>query len=139
MKKKELDYSEIIENLSYSMTMKDFDTVFNLLNQYPSIINECYGPNEFKDFSLLLDAIFMENEDILHRLLELGANPNKSCSNGFSIPLLEATENGWLNGVKLLVQYNADINTKSKFKETALEIAQKEEHDDIVKFLQSLS
>jgi len=128
-----------IEELQYIMTLaigtKDFHPVFELLKKYPLLVNECYGPGELKENSVLLDAIYFNEPNIVLELLKIGADPNKACSNDTSIPLIDASEYGHISCVKYLLDYGANPNITSVFGETPLVVAKEEGHVEIVKML----
>ena len=90
----------------------------------------------------LVMAVVKCNE-FIEPLLSNGADPNEVVNNEWKddepgqAPLVEAAAKGDLNTVKLLFAYGADINCVDGSGESALEAAERNMQDKVVRFLQS--
>jgi len=83
----------------------------------------------------LLNAVKRENVNAIRKLLNNGANVNQNIGNGRS-PLIQASSNGNLELVKLLLAKGADVNkANDKNGETPLYQASKWGHANVVKVL----
>ena len=74
------------------------------------------------------------NADIVHMLLEAGADPNAICYNGL-FPLYVAAENGNLAVVKELISYGAEINKTTPKGCTSILNAAEEGETDTIRYL----
>lgn len=104
----------------------DTNTLQELLNQGAQI-------NAFHDTTALRRAITNERKEAIKFLLEHGANPNMVDELG--TPLLQAIDQGYPDGVRLLLQYGAKVNVKAKYVGTPLMLAASKGYQNIVKML----
>ena len=70
-------------------------------------------------------------DDMVHQLLEHGANPN-ICTNSHKAPLHQASSRGLLEAARLLLRYGAKVDVKDKKGKTPLQLA---ESDEMMKLL----
>ena len=84
----------------------------------------------------LYNAIISNKVDTAIRLIESGANPNYKSKSGMTV-LMAATDQYMYNThlISLLIKYGANVNTVSKYGESALYYASKHGHKDIVSLL----
>lgn len=82
-------------------------------------------------------ALAYNDTGICELLLKHGANVNMPQSQGI-MPLHSAAHRGNLEMVKLLVRHQAAIQAKTQDGKTALDFAEKDEHQEVVAYLQSL-
>jgi ankyrin repeat protein len=72
---------------------------------------------------------------VMKLLIAAGADVNMSDCEG-STPLMQAVQTGYKTGVEILLKAKGiDINVHNKCEETALSLADQEEHEEIVKLL----
>jgi|GEM_PF-4385366 len=83
--------------------------------------------------TLLFDAIFCNNIDVIEILLQSGARVDFPNKNGI-YPLHPACRKN-IETVKILIEYNADVNVKSDNDETPLHEACSEGNIEIIKYL----
>jgi ankyrin repeat protein len=86
--------------------------------------------------SLILEYRVWTGEvvDIVHRLLEHGADPNIP-DNDHRTALHEASSRGLLDATRLLLSYGAKIDEKDSSGRTPFQLAASKGHDDITKLL----
>ena len=128
---------QLIEELEYiegmSRGFNDYNPVFKFLTVYQSLIDACIGVDEFKDFTLLFNTVEFQYYNVVKKLLEMGANPNKVCEYN---PLKRAIEDEWVEGVKLLLEYGADPELSDKSSITPMIIARKKGGKEIITLLE---
>lgn len=78
--------------------------------------------------TVLMLSVYAKRRDIAQMLLEHGANPNKH-TEGQWTPLIEASYQGYLEFVRLLLQYGADPSIKDLNGATA--ISEAVVHDEV--------
>lgn len=84
----------------------------------------------------LLFAAKYSKSCIVDELVKAGAKLNVSTERGgWNTPLMWAARRGELDTVQVLIKAGADIHQRNGFSYTALEIAKKFQHDDVVNFL----
>jgi ankyrin repeat protein len=79
--------------------------------------------NKERAYGTLGYAVYMKDYKEVQRLLESGSNPDErgqESDSGSYVPLVVACENDDKAMIKLLLQHNADVNTKSRKNATAL-------------------
>ncbi|KAJ8335791.1 hypothetical protein SKAU_G00391330 [Synaphobranchus kaupii] len=85
-----------------------------------------------------LQVMMMGNTAVARLLLENGANPNVSDHSTGTTPLHDAAREGFLDTVKLLIQFQADISVKDYRSRRPIDLAQENGHLNVVYFLESL-
>ncbi|KAL9583127.1 MAG: hypothetical protein Q9203_005207 [Teloschistes exilis] len=78
-------------------------------------------------------ASYNGHQEIVEKLIELGANPNTEVF--FETALHAAIRRGHDGTVLLMLQYGANPNIQNYYSQTALDIAIKEEHLEVIKVL----
>jgi len=73
----------------------------------------------------------MQNADTLKEMLENGANPNVQCRFGWT-PLMYACTHGCLSSVRLLLAHGANVCLRNKAGNIAIDLAEHNNHYDIV-------
>jgi len=87
-------------------------------------------------YTALQHAIENGHTKTARRLIELGDNVNRHYhSVPQNTPLIEASENGYTETVAMLLENGADVNAENSDGDTALMLARKNGHNDIVKLL----
>ena len=86
-------------------------------------------------FTPLLNAVIWENYDIAKLLLDAGADPNIADGNRRNTPALIASSRGYLEMLKLLIKYGADINIKNQYGNYPLDAAISNKHQNVVDYL----
>lgn len=98
-----------------------------------------YGVNQSQEASLACIASRRANLEMLKLLVEAGVDINtpdrRSQTSKARTPLQEASRKGWIEGVKLLLELGADIDACEEGDVTALHIAARMGHADVVKLL----
>lgn len=85
--------------------------------------------------SALVFASSDGDDQLVSRLLELGADPNiKFNKKNFTL-LMDAAREGNLKTLKLLIKAGAQVNEQTRYQETALHFSAKEGHEQIVREL----
>ncbi|PKP51661.1 MAG: hypothetical protein CVT95_00390 [Bacteroidetes bacterium HGW-Bacteroidetes-12] len=83
--------------------------------------------NQFDTRSVLTMAVMFNQPKVVKLLLEKGADVNAT-DGTLATPIMFAAQEGFLEIVELLLQYNADITKKDKTGETAYDKAIKNNH-----------
>ncbi len=129
---------QLIEELEYmegtARALKNYDPIFKFLEAYPSLIDACIGVDEFKDFTLLYNSVEFQYYNVVKKLLEMGADPNKVCE---YVPLNQAIEDEWIEGVRLLLKYGADPEIDDSFGSTPMEEAREKGNREILNLLKN--
>ncbi|TDH16300.1 hypothetical protein EPR50_G00018150 [Perca flavescens] len=84
-----------------------------------------------------LQVMMMGSTPVAQLLLKHGADPNVADRSTGTTPLHDAARTGFLDTVRLLVQFLADPKTKDKTNNRAIDLARQNGHLDVVDFLQS--
>ena len=88
-------------------------------------------------YTALQHAIENGHTETARRLIELGDNVNRHYhSVPHNTPLIEASEKGYIKIVEMVLENGADVNAKNGDGDTAVMLASKNGHNDIVKLLQ---
>lgn len=82
-------------------------------------------------------AIYSNQPAALSKLIELGADPSISLNQRGKTPLMLASSLGFIEMVRVLLQSEVDRNAMDSAGQTALNIAEQEEHQEIVTLLSS--
>ncbi|KAF1395316.1 hypothetical protein PFLUV_G00010270 [Perca fluviatilis] len=85
-----------------------------------------------------LQVMMMGSTPVAQLLLKHGADPNVADTSTGTTPLHDAARTGFLDTVRLLVQFLADPQTKDNTNNRAIDLARQNGHLDVVDFLQSL-
>ena len=83
----------------------------------------------------LFEVVSAHNPLLVQFYIELGVNPNTQNYEEGMTPLMNASEHGDINAVITLLEHNADINIKTKFKCSALHFATRFGHEKIARLL----
>lgn len=109
------------------------------LEEVRDMIRKGYGVNEAQEASLACIAARRAHLDMLRLLVEAGVDVNKpdrrSQTSKARTPLQEASRKGWMEGVKLLLDLGADVDACEEGDITALHIAARLGHTDVVHML----
>ena len=135
----------IIEDLKAQVNTADNDKITPIMEavstENEEIVNYLLekGANIHATNKLGADALTMalsgSSEQIVAKLLSLGANPNHKWNKKNFSHLMLASRNGHLMSVKLLLKAGADINAKDTDGNIALHYACSEGFKDVVQFL----
>jgi uncharacterized protein len=87
-------------------------------------------------YNALTGAVASGHTEIVHWLLQNGANPNHRYGPGYS-PFLTAAANGQLEILKLLLAHGADPQVASDDGKSALALATERNHAAVVEFLRN--
>jgi ankyrin repeat protein len=103
------------EKLFEAIESNDIDTVENIIQQFPALVNENQYDTGFwetatgaTDSTPLLKAIQYGNQEIVSLLLTNGADANKKAINCY--PLIEAIRRGHNEIAWLLIEHGADVS-----------------------------
>ena len=103
------------EKLFEAIESNDIDTVENIIQQFPALVNENQYDTGFwetaagaTDSTPLLKAIQYGNQEIVSLLLTNGADANKKVINCY--PLIEAIRRGHNEIAWLLIEHGADVS-----------------------------
>lgn len=125
-------------------TDKEDNTPFRLaiLNHHTEVVKLLIdqvnnGSNEetsYNSNSLLHDAAFPGNKEVVKLLIEKGADINARDGSGNTL-LHKAALNGYLEIVQLLLSQGANVHAKNKNKDTASELAVEQDNLELAKIL----
>lgn len=94
------------------------------------------GVNQFGRTAL--QVMMMGSLAVAQLLLKSGADPNvRDCSTG-ATPLHDAARTGFLDTVRLLVQFQADPNAKDNKNCRPIDIAKQSNNKEVIDFLNTL-
>ena len=138
---------ELIKNLMKAAkdnNIEELKKQLELVNKYPNV--DVNSANDHGETALhhasRNEWVVPANRDppgSMHILVDAGADVNKASKDG-KTPLMVATQNGNIPGIKYLLEKGADVSAK-KFKQlkgedqTAMSMAVRDDRDDIVKIL----
>ncbi|XP_076150852.1 cyclin-dependent kinase 4 inhibitor B [Alosa pseudoharengus] len=94
------------------------------------------GVNRFQRTPL--QVMMMGSTPVARLLLEHGADPNLRDSTTGTTPLHDAARTGYLETVRLLVEFQADAQATDNNNRRPVDLAQLNGHQEVVHFLQSL-
>lgn len=80
----------------------------------------------------------MGSTPVARVLLEHGADPNLRDSTTGATPLHDAARTGYLETVRLLVEFNADTQAADNNNHRPVDLAHSNGHEEVVNFLSSL-
>ena len=80
----------------------------------------------------------MGSTPVAHALLEHGAEPNVADGKTGATPLHDAARTGFLDTVRLLVQFQAKPQVRDHAMCLPADLAMKNGHEDVVAFLETL-
>lgn len=119
--------------LAISYLVNNID-IFKFLLDHGANTDVVLNTKEYRNRSLLLDALEKGRLDVVEILLNNGLNPNVKDKNGI-VPLFYAVSYKDIPSIKLLLSYGADINAKAPNGKTVLSIAIEDGYFDIIKLL----
>ena len=109
------------------------------VEQVRAMIRQGVGVNEAQEASLACIAARRANMPMLKLLVEAGVDVNRadrrSQTSKARTPIQEAARKGWLEGVVLLLDLDADVDACEEGDVTALHIAARMGHADVVRAL----
>ncbi len=111
--------STIYFNVTFGCNFQQIDVPFGLIN------------------TPLYMAVAKNDYNQVEKLLKQGVDPNTLDYNGIS-PLHEASADGYLDIIKLLVQYGADIYKESGTGYNAVEIAEVFNQKKVIEYFKTL-
>lgn len=109
------------------------------INAVRKMIADGYGVNEAQEASLICIAARRTNLEMLKLLVEAGVEINKpdrrSQTSKARTALQEASRKGWVEGVEFLLELNVNVDDCEEGDATALHIAARMGHEDVVRLL----
>lgn len=85
-----------------------------------------------------LQVMMMGSTRVAQLLLKHGANPNLSDESTGDTPLHDAARQGFLDTVKVLIEFDADICAQDYRSRRPIDLARENGHLEVVTFLESL-
>ncbi|XP_069571479.1 cyclin-dependent kinase 4 inhibitor B [Brachyistius frenatus] len=85
-----------------------------------------------------LQVMMMGSSPVAQLLLQRGADPNVTDSSTGTTPLHDAARTGFLDTVRLLVQFQADPQARDNANCLPIDLARHKGHAEVVAFLQAL-
>ncbi|KAJ8000775.1 hypothetical protein DPEC_G00183830 [Dallia pectoralis] len=82
--------------------------------------------------------MMMGSTSVAQLLLLAGANPNVADRRVGATPLHDAARTGFLDTVKILVEFNANPNTVDNKSCRPIDLARESGHQNVVEFLQTV-
>jgi len=125
---------EFIDEIMYKFGLLNEKDIIDYITKNKQYLNICYNYNELdNDRSVILDAIDHWQKNVLEAALKLGADPDIMCGKDAPMgpPLNLAIIHNWKEGVKLLLEYGADVSKKDFFGGTPLDLANKMDDDEL--------
>ena len=119
--------------LEHYVNSGDIDTIRLLLKLYPEYI-DCYNTDYFGE-TPLFNATESKNYEISKLLLENGADVNAANFVDNTTSLMNSSFGNDVKTTKLLLDHNADPDIVNKYGDTALHMACRGGHTEIVKLL----
>lgn len=111
MQKEELSYENIGKLISFSLS-KGYDDLFEEFIEKV----EDFSSSEILNENLLSLAAYKKNKKAMKILIEKGLDVNYKPDRGlYGLPLIEAIESNYIEGIKLLVKEGAKIDSSTLF------------------------
>ena len=108
------------EKLFHSIDCKNLGDIRYILNKYPNLVNE--STDKSQTCLPLTRAAWIGSLEVIKLLLEFGADPNKTNSNGQSA-IYFAVQKGRTDAVTFLVESGCQIETADSIGYTPLDFA----------------
>jgi ankyrin repeat protein len=107
----EINKENIQKELVEAIKNNDVKKVKEIIDERKISIDETYGEDEFTPLHL---TVIYNQPEIMSKLLEKGADPDVKDSEG-NTPLHFAAEQNNLELLKLLIEYDGDVNAVNEY------------------------
>ena len=125
-------YALMHNDLAWAVMFDNVETINNILTDNPMLVDA-----RFMGKTPLHLAASMGKKQSVEALLAKGANVHLKAETEGSTPLLEAARNGFKEIVELLVAKGADLYVKDPQGKTPIQLAQENNHPEVVALLKA--